>query len=236
VRSPAGASPATAAASIAAGVTESIAAMTGQAPPRGRTYLLDGLALVSYESALTPLERSLVEHGHAEIVREGRRLLIDSEAAELCALVAGETRVVPAAMLADTSIDAGRSFVAFLADVEAPPASPDPGGRRRCLARSFVTLFKDLVGRGPQFAHANVCDDLVVVVLGETLTRQEQMLAQTSQGPDVRQLRRQLQELLADRAAAIVNDCIGRNVSGLMSDVSVIPDVTIEVLLLDPEG
>ena len=81
-------------------------------------------------------------------------------------------------------------------------------------------------------ARTYIEDDVVVSLLGNTLTKAEKTLAEEERPASVAELRRQFQGTLWSRACEIVADATGREVVAFMSDHSVHPDYAIEVFVL----
>ena len=70
-----------------------------------------------------------------------------------------------------------------------PPDQAVARDARREIARRFVALFKEFVGRGPTSARAYFNEDLVLVLLEDTLTKGERTLADEDRVPLVREQR-----------------------------------------------
>jgi uncharacterized protein YbcI len=104
---------------------------------------------------------------------------------------------------------------------------------RRDISRAMVALFKEFVGRGPTDAKTYVNDSLVVVLLGDTLTRAEKTLAEDDREALVREVRRGFQGAMRSAAIALVERETGCKVDAFMSDHSVYPDYAVEVFVLD---
>jgi uncharacterized protein YbcI len=89
-------------------------------------------------------------------------------------------------------------------------------------------------GRGPTGAHTYINDDVVTVVLRETLTRGERSLVKGDLQQLVERLRKAYQGTMRYELVAGVEAILGRKVAALMSDNNVNPDVAVEVFLLAP--
>jgi uncharacterized protein YbcI len=116
------------------------------------------------------------------------------------------------------------------------PATATEGNLSRDLARSMVNLFKEYVGRGPTHARAHVCDDLVVIVLRDTMIKAEKTLAEEGEEDLVRGVRRVFQGKFRDDATGIVERLTGRKVIAFLSDHDVDEDVAIEAFVLESQG
>ncbi len=104
---------------------------------------------------------------------------------------------------------------------------------QRAVTRGMVAIYKEFIGRGPEEARTYIDDDVVVTLLGKTLTRAERVLAEEDRPESVRELRRDFQEALKASATELVADALGRPVVAFMSDHSIFPDFALEVFLLE---
>jgi uncharacterized protein YbcI len=108
------------------------------------------------------------------------------------------------------------------------------GGLTRDLSRAMVALYKEYVGRGPTQARAYVEEDLIAVVLQDTMTTAERTLAQEDEEDLVRGVRRVFQGKFREDAVEIVERLTGRDVKAFLSDHAIDPDVAVEVFVLEP--
>ncbi len=97
----------------------------------------------------------------------------------------------------------------------------------------MVALMKKYVGRGPTHARTYLHDDLVVVVLHDTMTTAEQTLVGENQGEKVRELRQAFQSAVKPEAIALVERAVGKRVIAFLSDHGVDPDWAIEAFVLE---
>ena len=104
----------------------------------------------------------------------------------------------------------------------------------RDLSRAMVALFKEYVGRGPTHARAHLSEDLIVVVLQDTMIRAEKTLAAEGEEDLVRGVRRVFQGKFREDAVEIVQELTGRQVKAFLSDHAIDPDVAIEAFVLEP--
>jgi uncharacterized protein YbcI len=114
------------------------------------------------------------------------------------------------------------------------PQEASEGSLSRDLARAMVALFKEYVGRGPTHARAYVEEDLVSVVLQDTMIRAEKTLADEGEEDLVRGVRRVFQGKFREDAVEIVEELTGRKVKAFLSDHAIDPDVAIEAFVLEP--
>lgn len=115
-------------------------------------------------------------------------------------------------------------------------ADPDSRlGPNLSISREMVALMKDYLGRGPTKAKTYIRDNLVVVVMQDTMTKAERSLAARERERAVRDIRRMFQETLREDATAIVERHMGRRVISFMSDHDIRPDYAAEIFVLDPD-
>jgi uncharacterized protein YbcI len=108
------------------------------------------------------------------------------------------------------------------------------GNVSRDVSRAMVALFKEYVGRGPTHARTHVLDDLMVVVMRDTMIEAEKTLADEGEEALVRGVRRVLQGKFRDDANGIVERLTERRVLAFLSDHDVDEDVVIQAFVLDP--
>ena len=102
------------------------------------------------------------------------------------------------------------------------------------VSNGMVGLMHRYTGRGPVRARTTLDENLVVCVLGDTLTKAEQSLVDAGRDKLVLRGRRAIQEALADDAIALVEELTGRDVVACMSNNHIDPDLGVEVFLLAP--
>lgn len=119
-------------------------------------------------------------------------------------------------------------------------ATPDEvkldGSLARDLSRAMVALYKEYVGRGPTQARSYVQDDVITIVLQDTMTKAEETLAAEDEEDLVRGVRRVFQGKFREDAVEIVERLTGRDVKAFLSDHAIDPDVAVEVFVLEPEA
>lgn len=107
---------------------------------------------------------------------------------------------------------------------------------KRAISRGMVSLYKKYAGRGPTDARTYLSDDLVVVVLRDTMTTAEKTLAESGKRELVLECRRGYQETMREEAMALVEREIGGQVATVMSDNSLDPDYAVEVFVMAGNG
>ena len=125
-----------------------------------------------------------------------------------------------------------------MATVEPQPTATqaeENGNLSRDLARDMVDLFKVNVGRVPNHARAYLEDELITIVLQDTMIKAEKTLADEGEKDLVRGVRRVFQGKFREDAVEIVERLTGRKVKAFLSDHAIDPDVAIEAFVLHPE-
>jgi uncharacterized protein YbcI len=110
---------------------------------------------------------------------------------------------------------------------------PTEGELSRDISRSMVALFKEHVGRGPTHARTYLNDEVILVVLRDTMIKAERTLAEEGEEDLVRGLRRVFQGKFRDDATGIIERLTGRKVRAFLSDHAIGPDVAIECFVLE---
>jgi uncharacterized protein YbcI len=105
----------------------------------------------------------------------------------------------------------------------------------REISREMVSLLKKYVGRGPTYARAYIHDDLVVVLLHDTMTKAEETLKDENQKDAVRELRHLFQGAFRPEAIALVERAVGKRVVAFLSDHAVDPDWAVEAFVLESD-
>ena len=116
-----------------------------------------------------------------------------------------------------------------------PDGRPD-GRASSAIANLIVRLFSEHAGRGPTRARAYVQDDIINVVLRDTLTRGEQGLVQEGHSQQVLEMRRLYQDTMRADAISGVEKLTGRRVAAFLSSNHIDPDVAVETFLLEPRS
>jgi uncharacterized protein YbcI len=94
---------------------------------------------------------------------------------------------------------------------------------------------REYTGRGPTKARAYIHEDLITVVLQDTLTMGERSLVRDGEVDLVLASRKAFQRTMATQMVAAVERHSGRSVFAFLSDNHVDPDVAIESFVLTPE-
>jgi uncharacterized protein YbcI len=93
---------------------------------------------------------------------------------------------------------------------------------------------REYTGRGPTKARTYINEDLVTVVLQDTLTMGERSLVRDGEGDLVRASRKAFQRTMSTQMIAAVERHSGRSVFAFLSDNHIDPDVAVESFVLVP--
>lgn len=104
------------------------------------------------------------------------------------------------------------------------------------ISTAAVQLLHEYTGRGPTQAKTTITDDLVTIVLADTLTKGERSLVQGGRSDRVLDLRHEYQLLMRDGLIEIVQRELERKVIAFTSQNHIDPDLAIEVFVLEPLG
>jgi uncharacterized protein YbcI len=102
------------------------------------------------------------------------------------------------------------------------------------ISREMVVLMKDYLGRGPTRARTYVRDNVIVVVLQDTMTKAEHKLVEDGKADAVREVRRVFQETLRHETSEAIERLTERKVISFLSDHDVQTDMAAEIFLLEP--
>ncbi|MEA2154995.1 MAG: hypothetical protein QOE11_1135 [Solirubrobacteraceae bacterium] len=109
------------------------------------------------------------------------------------------------------------------------------GSKSSAISNLTVRLLSQYTGRGPTKARTFFNDDLVTVVLQDTLTKGELSLVDNARGELVLTTRASFQEIMGDDLVAGVEEVLGRKVIAFLSANHIDPDIAIESFVLAPE-
>jgi uncharacterized protein YbcI len=98
-----------------------------------------------------------------------------------------------------------------------------------------VGVVHEYTGRGPTRARTSIRDDVVVVMLQETMLKAERSLVEAGKADLVAEMRRSFQQTMRADMSAAVEELTGREVIAFMSDSHLEPDYSAEVFVLAPE-
>jgi uncharacterized protein YbcI len=116
-----------------------------------------------------------------------------------------------------------------------PESEPRPQGGElnAAISNVVVSLLSEYTGRGPTKAHCSIRNDVVVVMLEDTLTKGERALVSRGRSEKVLDLRSEFQAAMRADATAAVARLTGRSVTAFMSTNHIDPDLAAEVFVLE---
>jgi uncharacterized protein YbcI len=111
---------------------------------------------------------------------------------------------------------------------------PRPGSSvTAAISQAIVKILREYTGRGPMKARTTIRENVVLVMLEQTLTKGEQSLLAKGRGEKVLQIRHEFQEAMRDESSAKVAELTGRTVTAMLSANHLNPDLAVEVYVLD---
>jgi uncharacterized protein YbcI len=116
---------------------------------------------------------------------------------------------------------------------QAESERPQNGSVQVALSNAIVGLLREYTGRGPTKARTSIRDNVVVVMLEQTLTKGEQVLIKKGRSEQVLALRHEFQEAMREESSDKVAEITGRNVIAFMSANHIDPDLAAEIYMLD---
>jgi uncharacterized protein YbcI len=111
---------------------------------------------------------------------------------------------------------------------------PERGELGAAISNAVVQICSEYTGRGPTKAQTTMHQDLVVVLLQDTLTKGERALVRTGRGEKVTDLRHEFQSAMGDDLVSAVERLTGRGVTAFMSANHIDPDLAAEIFVLNP--
>jgi uncharacterized protein YbcI len=102
------------------------------------------------------------------------------------------------------------------------------------ISRSIVRIWHEYTGRGPTKARTTITDDLIVVLLADTLLKAERNLVRDGREEQVLSMRRAFQDTMRSDLVLAVEEVTGRQVLAFMSHNHVDPDLAAELFILVP--
>ena len=104
------------------------------------------------------------------------------------------------------------------------------------VSRAVVQIWHEYTGRGPTKARTTITDELIVVLMGDTLLKAEKNLAARGRSAEVLSMRRAVQETMKADLVAAVEKLTGRPVIAFMSHNHIEPDLAAELFVLEPRS
>lgn len=111
---------------------------------------------------------------------------------------------------------------------------PTGGSLSASISNAIVRIMAEYTGRGPTKARTSIRDDLVVVLMQETLTKAERSLLAAGQHDFVLETRKRHQNTMREDFVAAVQMLTERKVIAFMSTNHLEPDMAAELFVLEP--
>ena len=111
---------------------------------------------------------------------------------------------------------------------------PTGGTVAAAISRATVRIMAEYTGRGPTKARTSIRDDVVLVLLQDTLTRAERTLLAAGDEQFVLDTRGRFQRTMRTDLVAAVEMLTERKVIAFMSTNHIDPDMAAEVFVLAP--
>ena len=102
------------------------------------------------------------------------------------------------------------------------------------ISRAVVHVWREYTGRGPTKTQTTITEDLVIVLMTDTLLKAERNLAADGRVEEVLSMRRAYQDTMRLELTQAVEELTGRKVAAFMSHNNVEPDLAAELFVLVP--
>src|SRR5881392_3031253 len=107
------------------------------------------------------------------------------------------------------------------------------GTLQAAISNAIVRLLREYTGRGPTKSRTTIRDNVVLVLLEQTLTKGEESLVSKGRAAKVIEIRHEFQEAMREESMAQIGELTGRKVTAMLSANHVDPDVGAEIFVLD---
>jgi len=104
------------------------------------------------------------------------------------------------------------------------------------ISNAVVRLHSEYTGRGPTRARTHITEELISVVLRDTLTNGERRLLADGKVDLVLAIRKAYQEAMRSDIIAAIERLSGRRVIAFLNDNHIDPDIAVESFVLEPRS
>jgi uncharacterized protein YbcI len=111
---------------------------------------------------------------------------------------------------------------------------PPTGSISAAISNAVVRLLSEYTGRGPTKARTYIDENLITVVLQDTLTKGERSLLRDGEVALVLANRKAFQNSMATDMIAAVEQLSGRSTAAFLSANHIDPDIAVESFVLVP--
>ncbi|HWF72662.1 MAG TPA: Na-translocating system protein MpsC family protein [Solirubrobacteraceae bacterium] len=108
-----------------------------------------------------------------------------------------------------------------------------PGSLSLAISNAVVGMLRDYTGRGPTRARTTIRDNVVLVMLEQTLTKGEQSLVAKGRQDKVLEIRHEFQNAMHEEGTSKIAELTGRKVLAFLSANHINPDIGAEIFMLD---
>ena len=91
------------------------------------------------------------------------------------------------------------------------------------ISRAIVKVFHEYTGRGPTKARTTITDDMVVLLMSDTLLKAERNLVADGKVEQVLNMRRAFQDTMRQELPAVIEELVGRRVAAFISHTTSTP-------------
>lgn len=114
--------------------------------------------------------------------------------------------------------------------------APVHGGVSSAISNAAVKIMAEYTGRGPTKARTSIRDDVVLILMHDTLTKAERTLLAAGHGAFVLETRHRFQTTMQADLVSAVETLVERKVIAFMSTNHIDPDMAAEIFVLEPVG
>ena len=121
-------------------------------------------------------------------------------------------------------------------DVLSDLSNTQKGSMASAISGAVVQLMREYTGRGPTRARTYINEDLISVVLQDTLTMGERSLVRDGEVDLVLASRKAFQRTMSQQLIAAIEEHSGRRVLAFLSANHIDPDIALESFVLVPRS
>lgn len=111
--------------------------------------------------------------------------------------------------------------------------TPTKGQLERSLSQKVLALYRNQLGQQPSKVSCQLCDEKWIIILEDSLTPPEQILAQGGQEDLAEEVRTNLDDFIKPKLKSLVEEVSGVNVTDLLSDVTLESGLTGIIAMLE---
>lgn len=108
------------------------------------------------------------------------------------------------------------------------------GALAAAISNRVVRVISEYTGRGPTKSRTYINDDLITVLVQDTLTRGERTLVSHYREELVLEVRKEFQNTMREALTQAIEEITGRTVIAFFSANHIEPDAALEAFLLAP--